>query len=156
MLIFARTPSTIVKAEAGLLSSWYFKVQTLINSGCCASVVGQRQHQGCWTQVHWGSPYPNTGPTTASLLPTQCHLKKRYMLSSGIRIWLWSFPSSWGSFTGSVWQSSSPLTEISSLLPCYFGSDCGERNSFWQIHSWNELSLAAGGSLVHFSSCSLS
>lgn len=77
MLVFARTPSTIVKAEAGLLSSRYFQVHTLINSSCCASVVGQRQHQGCWTQVHWGSPYPNTSPTPASLLPTQCHLKKK-------------------------------------------------------------------------------
>lgn len=63
-------------------------------------------------------------------------------------MWLWFFPSCWGLLTASVWQSLSLWTEISSLLSCHFGSGCRERNSFWHIHSWNELSLAAGGSLL--------
>lgn len=74
--------------------------------------------------------------------------KKRYVFSGGIRIWLWFFPSSWGLLTASVWQSSSPWTEISPLLSCHFGSGIRERNSFWHICSWNEVSLAAGGSLL--------
>lgn len=44
MLVFARTPSTIMKAEAGFLGSWYFQDQAWISSSCCASVAGER-HQ---------------------------------------------------------------------------------------------------------------
>lgn len=146
----------IMKAEAGFLGSWYFQVQAWINSSRCASAVGERQQSAVLNSGGRRKSLPKHRSYHCFSPTHTVPPKKRYVLSSGIRTWLWSSPSSWGLLTASVWQSSPPLTEISSLLPHYFGSDCRERNSFWQIHSWNELSLAAGGSLLRLPSCSLS
>lgn len=141
MLVFARIPSTTVKAGVGLFSSWYFQIQSWISSSCCASVVGHRQNQGCWTGVHWGSPYPNTGPTTASLLPTLCRPKKDKCSAVG---------SEYGSDHPQVPEDYSQLVSGSHHLPWQRAHHCCHVTLAWIIEKGRALGRYTSGMSFHW------